>query len=84
MGVYLYHQIKQSKPKRMAQVMANTKETEEDKDMMERAQQLINKLNFDELAKLATDIEGIDLLPMIMDRMELLDEERFIEFASNF
>ena len=52
--------------------------------MMERAQELINKLNFDELAELANNIEGIELLPMIMDRMEALDEERFIKFAENF
>lgn len=52
--------------------------------MKQRAQELINKLNFDELAKLANEVEGIEILPMIMDRMEELDEARFLEFAENF
>ena len=52
--------------------------------MMDRAQELINKLTFDELVELINKVEGIELFPMIMDRMEELDEARFLEFAENF
>jgi len=52
--------------------------------MLDRAQELINKLSFEELEELANKVEGIELLPMIMDRMEELDEKRFLEFANNF
>ena len=51
--------------------------------MLDRAQELINKLSFEELEELANKVEGIELLPMIMDRMEELDEKRFLEFANN-
>lgn len=52
--------------------------------MEERARELVAKLNFDECAALLEKLEGIELFPIIMDRMEELDEARFLEYAENF
>lgn len=53
-------------------------------DARKAAKELINTLSFDKLAEIVDDFDDLEMFNYILDRMEQLDKERFLEFAENY
>lgn len=53
-------------------------------DARKAAKELINTLSFDKLAEIVDDFDDLEMFNYILDRMEQLDKEKFIEFAGNY
>ena len=53
-------------------------------DARKAAKELINTLPFDKLAEIVDEFDDLEMFMYIVDRMEHLDKEKFLEFADNY
>lgn len=55
-------------------------------ELLKKAKQMINTLDFDGLAKVADGIDDITnpMLDLVLDRMCELDEARFVEYCEKY
>jgi len=54
--------------------------------LLNKATQMIKTLDFDSLAKIADGIDDITnpVLDMVLDRMQELDEKKFLTYCENY
>lgn len=52
--------------------------------MMDKVRKLANMLDFDGCVEALKKIDNMDMVAIILDRMEELDEKRFIEFCEEY